>query len=64
MVTAYDFTLPHNEDFIKRTMGVVGKRLRAELLGLSVLELEQQPEAKKNIAITRTFENQLPILMN
>lgn len=47
MVTAYDFTSPHNEDFIKRTMGVVGKRLRAELLGQSVLELEQQPEAKK-----------------
>jgi DNA polymerase V len=59
MVTAYDFTAPHNEDFIKRTMGVVGKRLRAELLGQSVLELEQQPEAKKNIAVTRTFEKSI-----
>lgn len=56
MVTAHDFTQPENESFIIRTMGVVGKRLRAELLGMSVLELEQQPEVKKNIAITRTFE--------
>lgn len=56
MVTAYNFTEPQNKDFIIRTMGVVGKRLLAELLGQSVLELEQQPEAKKNIAVTRTFE--------
>lgn len=56
MVTAYDFTLTSNENFIIRTMGVVGKRLRAELLGQSVLELDDQPEAKKNIAVTRTFE--------
>ena len=59
MVTAYDFIAPHNEDFVVRTMGVVGKRLRAELSGHSVLELEQQPEAKKNIAITRTFEKSI-----
>ncbi|NHM02478.1 Y-family DNA polymerase [Flavobacterium difficile] len=56
MVSAYDFIAPHNEDFVIRTMGVVGKRLRAELSGFSVLELEQQPEAKKSIAVTRTFE--------
>lgn len=62
IVTAHDFTKPHNEDFIVRTMGVVGKRLRAELLGQSVLELEHQPEAKKNIAITRTFEKPITSL--
>lgn len=62
MVTAYDFIAPHNEDFVVRTMGVVGKRLRAELSGQSVLELEQQPEAKKNIAVTRTFEKPITSL--
>lgn len=56
MTTAYDFTLPHNENYIVRTMGVVGKRLRAELLGQSVLDIEKAAEAKKNIAVTRTFE--------
>lgn len=59
MVSAYDFTAPHNEDFVKRTMGVVGKRLRAELLGQAVLELEQLPETKKTIAVTRTFEKSI-----
>ncbi len=62
IVTAYDFTASHNEDFIIRTMGVVGKRLRAELLGQSVLELEHQSETKKNIAITRTFEKPITSL--
>ncbi|WP_415831465.1 Y-family DNA polymerase [Flavobacterium terrigena] len=62
IVTAYDFTKPHNVDFIIRTMGVIGKRLRAELLGQSVLELEHQPEAKKNITITRTFEKPITSL--
>lgn len=52
--TAYDFTLPHNEAFIKKEMGVVGNRLRLELLGQSVLELEE-PKDKKNIAVTRSF---------
>jgi len=37
-------------------MGVVGDRLRLELLGISVLELDFFSEAKKNIAITRSFE--------
>lgn len=59
MVTAYDFIAPHNQDFVIRTMGVIGKRLRAELSGHSVLELEQQPEDKKSIAITRTFEKSI-----
>ncbi len=53
--TAYDFTLPQHETFIKKEMGVVGNRLRLELLGQSVLELEE-PKDKKNIAITRSFD--------
>ncbi|WP_291114199.1 Y-family DNA polymerase [Flavobacterium sp. UBA6135] len=56
--TAYDFTLPHNEAFIKKEMGVVGNRLRSELLGQSVLELEE-PKDRKNIAITRSFEGNI-----
>lgn len=62
IITAHDFTKPHNEDFIKTTMGVVGKRLRAELLGQSVLELELQVATKKNIAVTRSFEKPITIL--
>lgn len=53
--TAYDFTLPQHEQFIKKEMGVVGNRLRLELLGQSVLELEE-PKDKKNIAVTRSFD--------
>jgi len=54
--TAFDFTLPHNETFIKKEMGVVGNRLRLELL--SVLELEE-PKDRKNIAITRSFDGNI-----
>ncbi len=56
--TAYDFTLPHNEAFIKKEMGVVGNRLRLELLGQSVLEIEE-PKNRKNIAVTRSFEGNI-----
>ncbi|MDD2985476.1 Y-family DNA polymerase [Flavobacterium sp.] len=56
--TAYDFTLPHHEAFIKKVMGVVGVRLRYELLGQSVLELEE-PKTRKNIAITRSFDGNI-----
>src|SRR5690606_95214 len=56
--TAYDFTLPHNEVFIKKEMGVVGNRLRLELVGQSVLELEE-PKDRKNIAITRSFDGNI-----
>ena len=58
ILTAYDFTLPHNESFIKREMGIVGMRLKYELEGKSVLSLEE-PKTKKNIAITRSFEKDI-----
>ena len=54
--TAYDFTLAHNTAFIQNCMGVLGLRLQMELQGKSVLQLEEQPSAKKSIAVTRTFE--------
>lgn len=59
--TAYDFTLPYHEAFIKSTMGVVGVRLKCELEGKSVLELEE-PKTKKNIAITRSFAQSITTL--
>lgn len=57
--TAYDFTLVQNARFIKDTMGVVGERLRLELLGESVLIWGNNLESKKNIAITRSFEKSI-----
>ncbi len=56
--TAYDFTLPQNEAYIKSVMGVVGIRLRMELLGKPVLETEEI-SAKKSIAVTRSFEHNI-----
>lgn len=58
ILTAYDFTLPHNEAFIKKEMGVVGLRLKYELEGKSVLEMET-PTDKKTIAITRSFDGNI-----
>lgn len=58
--TAYDFTLPQYESFIKLVMGVTGLRLKMELEGKSVLALEEDPlEDKKSIAITRTFKKKM-----
>ena len=59
--TAYDFTLPHNESFIKTTMGVVGIRLKYELEGKSVLEMGE-PKDRKTIAITRSFAGNITTL--
>jgi DNA polymerase V len=59
ILNAYDFTLPHNESFIKKEMGVVGLRLKYELEGKSILELEEAPSTKKSIAITRSFDGNI-----
>jgi DNA polymerase V len=56
--TAYDFTLPENENYIRKEMGVVGLRLKYELEGKSVLEMEE-PKDKKNIATTRSFDGNI-----
>lgn len=58
ILTAYDFTEPFYESWIKKEMGVIGLRLRKELLGESVLGMEE-PVNKKSIAITRSFPKQL-----
>jgi DNA polymerase V len=59
--TAYDFTLPYNESFIKKEMGIVGLRLKYELEGKSVLEIDL-PKDKKTIAITRSFAGNITTL--
>ncbi len=58
ILTAFDFTLPQNEGYIKKEMGVVGIRLKMELEGKSVLEMEE-PKDKKNIAVTRSFDGNI-----
>jgi DNA polymerase V len=60
--TAFDFIQPENESWIKHEMGVVGLRLKNELEGKSVLELEAPNDEKKTIAITRSFEKKLSSL--
>ncbi len=57
--TAYDFVQPKHEGWIRREMGVVGLRLKYELEGQSVLDLEPFSEQKKSIATTRSFPKQI-----
>ena len=57
--TAFDFIQPQYENWIKREMGVIGMRLKSELEGKSVLNIEELIVNKKSIAITRSFEKKL-----
>lgn len=57
--TALDFVQPQHEAWIKKEMGVIGLRLKYELEGKSVLDLEPLPEQKKSIATTRSFPKQI-----
>ncbi|MBK0369511.1 Y-family DNA polymerase [Flavobacterium agrisoli] len=57
--TALDFIQPQHEAWIKREMGVIGLRLKYELEGKSVLDLEPVSEQKKSIATTRSFPKQI-----
>lgn len=57
--TALDFIDPVHEAWIKKEMGVIGLRLKCELEGKSVLDLEPLPEQKKSIATTRSFPKQI-----
>lgn len=57
--TALDFIAPHNEAWIKKEMGVIGLRLKYELEGKSVLDLEPIADQKKSIATTRSFPKQI-----
>lgn len=57
--TAYDFTLPQHENFIKMVMGITGLRLKMELEGKPMIMMEDTNEDKKSIAITRMFKYKL-----
>lgn len=57
--TALDFIAPQHEAWIKKEMGVIGMRLKYELEGKSVLDLEPIPDQKKSIATTRSFPKQI-----
>ena len=59
ILTAYDFTKPQYEAWIRKEMGVIGIRLKYELEGKSVLDLEPIREQKKSIATTRSFPKQI-----
>jgi DNA polymerase V len=59
IVTALDFTAPQHEAWIKKEMGVIGMRLKYELEGKSVLDLELIVDQKKSIATTRSFPKQI-----
>ena len=59
IATALDFIAPQHESWIKKEMGVVGLRLKYELEGKSVLDLEPIADQKKSIAITRSFPKQI-----
>ena len=57
--TALDFIQPQHEAWIKKEMGVIGLRLKQELEGKSVLDLEPIVLQKKSIATTRSFPKQI-----
>ena len=57
--TAFDFIQHQNTSWIKNEMGVLGLRLKYELEGKAVLELEDVPEQRKSIATTRSFPKQI-----
>lgn len=57
--TAFDFIQPQHEAWIKKEMGVVGMRLKYELEGKSVLDLEPIVDQKKSISTTRSFPKQI-----
>lgn len=59
ILTAYDFTKPQHEAWIRKEMGIIGMRLKYELEGKSVLDLEPIREQKKSIATTRSFPKQI-----
>lgn len=55
IITAYELSKVRSEWARKHLGGVVGVRMVSELQGISCLELELIPQAKKSIAFTRSF---------
>lgn len=59
IVTAYDFVQPHLEHWVQKEFGVVGTRIRMELLGIPAIGPNPIPEIRKNISTTRSFPKML-----
>tara|TARA_R110000868_G_scaffold65642_1_gene196099 strand:+ start:1560 stop:2834 length:1275 start_codon:yes stop_codon:yes gene_type:complete len=57
--TALDFIQPQHEAWIKKELGVIGMRLKYELEGKQVLDLDPIPDQKKSISTTRSFPKQI-----
>lgn len=55
---AYQFT-QMSDTWVKKHMSVVGLRLKKELLGEQMLEIEETRKRKQNIATTRTFDGNI-----
>ena len=53
--TAYNF-INLEDGWVRKNMSVVGLRLKKELEGKSILDLEEVRSPKKAIATTRSFE--------
>ncbi len=53
---AYDF-ISLNDNWVRKKMSVLGVRLKKELEGKSILDLEEVRSPKKAIATTRSFKN-------
>jgi DNA polymerase V len=53
--TAYDFT-QLSDNWVKNNLAIVGLRLKHDLQGIPILDLEEA-QPKKNIATTRSFES-------
>ena len=60
---AYNF-ISLNDNWIRKKMTVVGLKLKKELEGESILDLEEVRDQKKAIATTRSFENTITKLKN
>ncbi|MGZ9677428.1 hypothetical protein [Flavobacterium sp. GNP001] len=64
IVTALDFTAPQHEAWIKKEMGVLGMRLKYELEGKSVLDLEPIAGPKRRaLLLPEVFLNKLRSLI-
>ena len=56
VTTAYDFT-KLTDYWVKKEMGIIGLRLKKDLEGLPVLDLNDDTKNRKAIATTRSFEH-------
>jgi DNA polymerase V len=63
IATALDFTAPQHEAWIKKEMGVLGMRLKYELEGKSVLDLEIVAPKKRALLLPEVFLNKLRSLI-